>query len=143
MKDAGLKRVGALAFSVMVAAGAASSARAQTEMTWFTIDGGGGTMSSGNLTLDGTVGQADAGVLTGGGFELSGGFWGQTDQPACYANCDQSTVTPVLNVLDFSCFLNHFAAGDAYANCDQSTTPPVLNVLDFSCFLNKFAAGCP
>ena len=28
------------------------------------------------------------------------------------------------------------------ANCDQSTTPPVLNVLDFSCFLNKFAAGC-
>ena len=30
-----------------------------------------------------------------------------------------------------------------YANCDQSTTPPVLNVLDFSCFLNRFAAGCP
>ena len=29
-----------------------------------------------------------------------------------------------------------------YANCDGSTTPPVLNVLDFTCFLNKFAAGC-
>ncbi len=61
----------------------------------------------------------------------------------CYANCDASTTTPRLNVLDFSCFLNHFAAGDPYANCDASTTPPVLNVLDFSCFLNKFAAGCP
>jgi len=60
----------------------------------------------------------------------------------CYANCDGSTTTPVLNVLDFSCFLNHFAAGDAYANCDGSTTTPVLNVLDFSCFLNHFAAGC-
>jgi len=60
----------------------------------------------------------------------------------CYANCDGSTTSPILNVLDFSCFLNRFAAGDSYANCDGSTTPPVLNVLDFSCFLNQFAAGC-
>ena len=30
-----------------------------------------------------------------------------------------------------------------YANCDGSTTPPVLNVLDFNCFINRFAAGCP
>jgi subtilisin family serine protease len=61
----------------------------------------------------------------------------------CYANCDGSTTVPVLNVLDFSCFLNKFAAGDPYANCDGSTTAPTLNVLDFSCFLNAFAAGCP
>ena len=61
----------------------------------------------------------------------------------CYANCDGSTTTPVLNVNDFTCFLNRFAAGDAYANCDGSTTVPVLNVNDFTCFLNKFAAGCP
>ncbi len=60
----------------------------------------------------------------------------------CYANCDCSTVWPVLNVNDFLCFLNRFAAGDPYANCDNSTSPPTLNVLDFACFLNKFAAGC-
>jgi hypothetical protein len=60
----------------------------------------------------------------------------------CYVNCDSSTSAPCLNVLDFSCFLNAFAAGQSYANCDNSTTPPVLNVLDFSCFLNLFAAGC-
>jgi hypothetical protein len=29
-----------------------------------------------------------------------------------------------------------------YANCDKSTTPPVINVADFSCFLQRFAAGC-
>jgi hypothetical protein len=62
---------------------------------------------------------------------------------ACYANCDASTNVPVLNVNDFTCFLNAFAAGSPYANCDQSTTPPVLNVNDFTCFLNTFAAGCP
>ncbi len=60
----------------------------------------------------------------------------------CYANCDGSTTAPILNVNDFTCFLNSFAAGDPYANCDASTTPPVLNILDFTCFLNKFAAGC-
>ncbi len=60
----------------------------------------------------------------------------------CYPNCDASTTAPVLNVLDFSCFLNRFAAGDSYANCDGSTTTPTLNVLDFACFLNQFAAGC-
>jgi hypothetical protein len=29
------------------------------------------------------------------------------------------------------------------ANCDNSTINPVLNVNDFSCFLNQYAAGCP
>ncbi len=61
---------------------------------------------------------------------------------ACYANCDCSATAPVLNVNDFTCFLNKFAAGDPYANCDNSTAPPVLNVNDFTCFLNRFAAGC-
>ena len=61
----------------------------------------------------------------------------------CYANCDGSTASPILNVADFTCFLNRFAAGDSYANCDNSTTPPTLNIADFVCFLNRFAVGCP
>jgi uncharacterized membrane protein len=60
----------------------------------------------------------------------------------CYANCDDGTMPPVLNVLDFNCFLARFAAGDSYANCDGGTVPPVLNVLDFNCFLSRFAGGC-
>jgi hypothetical protein len=62
---------------------------------------------------------------------------------SCYPNCDASTVSPVLNVQDFTCFLQKFAGADAYANCDGSTTAPTLNVQDFTCFLQKFAAGCP
>jgi hypothetical protein len=61
----------------------------------------------------------------------------------CYANCDGSTLSPVLNVNDFVCFSNRFAAGDSRANCDASTTPPTLNVNDFVCFTNRFSAGCP
>jgi hypothetical protein len=49
----------------------------------------------------------------------------------------------VLNVADFACFLNRYAAGSVLANWDGSTTEPVLNVVDFSWFLNAFPAGCP
>jgi hypothetical protein len=72
-------------------------------------------------------------------FALIGG--GQPPPP-CLPNCDASTAVPFLNVADFTCFLQKFAAADAYANCDASTTAPVLNVADFTCFLQKFAAGC-
>jgi len=63
--------------------------------------------------------------------------------PVCYANCDGSAVAPVLNISDFICFVNRYAAADPYANCDGSTTAPVLNVADFICFTNAYAAGCP
>jgi predicted outer membrane repeat protein len=69
-----------------------------------------------------------------GAFEFQG--------TTCYANCDGSTTAPILNVIDFTCFLQSFASGNPYANCDGSTTPPVLNLLDFTCFLQKFAGGC-
>jgi glucose/arabinose dehydrogenase len=62
---------------------------------------------------------------------------------ACYANCDGSTAAPMLNVADFHCFYQHFAAGRPEANCDLSTRQPTLNVADFTCFLQRFAAGCP
>ncbi|MFN0132705.1 MAG: GC-type dockerin domain-anchored protein [Phycisphaerales bacterium] len=43
---------------------------------------------------------------------------------------------------DFVCFLNRFSASHPQANCDMSTIPPVLNVNDFVCFLQQFAANC-
>ena len=73
-----------------------------------------------------------------GSFELSCSAGGN-----CYANCDESTASPILNVADFTCFLQRFASGESYANCDGSTTEPILNVADFTCFLQQFAAGCP
>ena len=40
-----------------------------------TIDGGGGESQANPYILVGTLGQADIGLLSGGGFTLSGGFW--------------------------------------------------------------------
>ncbi len=54
-----------------------TSAFAQNySIDWFTIDGGGGTSTGGVYSVSGTIGQPDAGVLTGGNYSLVGGFWG-------------------------------------------------------------------
>jgi hypothetical protein len=96
-------------------------------------------------TLTQLSGMACSPITGVGGTPMVGvpGRGGWRQGSTCYANCDGSTAAPVLNVQDFSCFLNRFAQGDPYANCDASTTTPVLNVQDFSCFLNRFAVGCP
>jgi len=46
------------------------------DLSWWTVDGGGGTASGGSYTLTGTMGQPDAGTLSGGDYTLGGGFWG-------------------------------------------------------------------
>lgn len=47
------------------------------DLSWWTVDGGGDTWSEGGgYALGGTIGQADAGALEGGGYSLVGGFWG-------------------------------------------------------------------
>jgi hypothetical protein len=74
---------------------------------------------------------------------IRAGFGRGTIPPTCYANCDGSTASPVLNAADFTCFLQKYAAGDSYANCDGSRVAPVINAADFTCFLHKYAAGCP
>jgi hypothetical protein len=85
----------------------------------------------------------DGSVIIGNGSRDGTTIEGWLIRLDCYPNCDGSTAPPVLNVNDFICFLNRFAAGDTYANCDASTTPPVLTVNDFVCFLNRFVSGCP
>ena len=70
-------RVRCLACVLSVAlCGVAGTASAQLNISRFTIDGGGGTRSmGGTFALGGTMGQPDAGRLSGSGFTLSGGFW--------------------------------------------------------------------
>ena len=51
-------------------------ARSGYDLSWWTVDGGGGTASGGSYTLVGTIGQPDAGILAGGDYTLGGGFWG-------------------------------------------------------------------
>ena len=48
---------------------------AESDISWYTIDGGGGTSTGGIYTLRGTIGQPDTGVSSSELYTLSGGFW--------------------------------------------------------------------
>lgn len=58
------------------------------DLTWSTIDGGGGYSAGGGFELEGTIGQPDAGVLSGGSFTLQGGFWRTELAPPCPGDLD-------------------------------------------------------
>jgi uncharacterized repeat protein (TIGR01451 family) len=49
------------------------------DLSWYTVDGGGATFSTGGTySLGATIGQPDAsGALTGGSYALVGGFWAE------------------------------------------------------------------
>ena len=46
-----------------------------------TIAGGGGTSTGGGFSVSGTIGQPDAGAMSGGNYSLAGGFWGDIQTP--------------------------------------------------------------
>jgi hypothetical protein len=61
---------------LLLVTGAALAQSDAYDVSWWTVDGGGGTFShGGGYALGGTAGQPDAGLLTGGGYALRGGFW--------------------------------------------------------------------
>lgn len=71
---------------LLVISAGATALYAQTggtyDLTWSTLNGGGGTSSGGVFGLSGTIGQADAGEMSGGSYTLSGGFWLSTTAAA-------------------------------------------------------------
>ena len=81
-----------IALALLVGIGTASAQRNDDpalpqdsyELSWFSIDGGGATFSEGGAySLGGSIGQADAGAMSGGADSLSGGFWAGV--PAIYS----------------------------------------------------------
>jgi hypothetical protein len=62
--------------SVAAAPLATGTATPVYDPLWYSVDGGGGTFSTGGVFgVGGTVGQPDAGVSSGGVFSVTGGFW--------------------------------------------------------------------
>lgn len=76
-----LARALARARTVLIGAGMATLlasvavAQGGLDLSWYTVDGGGARSSGGGFALEGSIGQPDAGALSGGSFTLQGGFW--------------------------------------------------------------------
>ena len=82
MKQAAILSLGLVVLCGIIAAAQYVPAQAQAPqqtytVDWWTVDGGGSTLSTGTgYSLGGTAGQPDPGVLSAGNYELGGGFWG-------------------------------------------------------------------
>ena len=129
--------------AVLGLAALAAPALAQPfEISWYTIDGGGGTSAGGVYSLSGTIGQPDAGpVMSGGVYSLTGGFWaGAGGPPPCsadfngdgfldffdyddYVSCFETGVCPPGKTADFN--------GDGFAD-----------FFDYDDFVAAFEVGC-
>jgi hypothetical protein len=102
----------------------AGAAQAQDyAITWYTIDGGGGTSTGGDYSLSGTIGQHDAsGPLVGGDYSVTGGFWVGVGGSACGCAADYN-VDGGVDGADVELFFADWvdAAGCADVNQDGGT----------------------
>ena len=113
-----------LAMSLLLVFPAPASATQQAfDLSWFTVDGGGETFSTGGeFKLGATIGQPDAGpLMTGGDFALVGGFWAVSAAVSppcdpCDANCDGS-----VDLTDVEPFILLLLGGDPCAECTGDT----------------------
>ena len=101
------------------------------ELSWSTIDGGGGQSSGGSYELTATIGQPDAAYSSGGDYELLGGFW--PGGPLCFVNFEH-----------FARFAQYWlepGAGlpaDLYVDVDNK-----VNYLDLKVFVEEWLCYCP
>jgi hypothetical protein len=75
MKQAFIRVSIILAFLASLAATSRGQSGGAYSSSWNTIDGGGGPVSGGSYSLNGTIGQPDLGAMSGGAFTVSAGFW--------------------------------------------------------------------
>ncbi len=103
----------------------------------YTIDGGGVMRSTGgDFELSGTIGQPDAGTMTGGGFDLTGGFW----FTLAAGDCNEDGGVGLLDVDDFEGCMTGPEGGPPTGGCrcfdvNRSST---VDLADFALIQSTF-----
>ncbi len=112
------------------------------EITRWTIDGGGVMFSAGgDFELSGTIGQPDAGSMSGGEgeFELTGGFWFETPQ----GDCNDTGCVNLLDYSDLEACLSGPAGGlpAPECNCFDLDGDSDVDLSDAAQFQQTFTGG--
>jgi hypothetical protein len=124
---------------------AAPLAIGQFDMSWYTIDGGGAMSSTGDtFSLSATIGQPDAQlppVMSGGSYELTGGFWPVTQ--VCYCPGDLTGDGKKYG-RDVQLFVSCMMSG-GNCSCADVDVANGVNLADVPVFVNDLLNGpnCP
>jgi hypothetical protein len=107
----------------------------QYDLSWSTIDGGGGRSSGGQYELLSTIGQPDAAYSAGGDYELLGGFL--PGGPLCIVNFEHFAKFAE-HWLDTPCDTdNNFCDGADLNHLDG------VNKVDLRLFVEEWLCYCP
>jgi len=101
----------------------------QYEISWHTIDGGGGQSIGGQYILTGTIGQPDAAYSYSGDYEVLGGFW--SGGPLCFVDFEH-----------FARFAQYWldTGSDIPADLYEDNT---IDYLDLAEFIDVWLYRCP
>lgn len=126
-------------FAALCVACVTASVRAQFQLDWYTIDGGGETfVTGGGFEVGGTIGQPDAGApMVGGDFEVIGGFWAS---PPCPGDLNGDLL---VDITDLSTLLSNFGTPSGATPADgDSDGDTDVDLSDLTTLLSNFGTTC-
>jgi hypothetical protein len=141
-----MNRESATTFATLAALAIATFAPAVADdfaIDWWTIDGGGEMWTAGgDFELSGTIGQPDANtiVMTGGDFELVGGFWAGVEAPFCFGDLDGDND---IDLADLAILLSNYGmtSGAIYEDGDLDIDGDV-DLSDLAALLAVYGTTC-
>ena len=127
--DLSIARVTILLLAIVAILVIATGSRADYQIVWSTIDGGGGTSAGGKYVVSGTIGQPDAAYSASGNYELLGGFW--PGGPLCFVDFP-----------DFSKFAKYWLQSGTGLPADLYEDG-TIDSLDLQKFVEEWLCYCP
>ena len=115
--------------AIFVVMGATFLVEAKYDLSSYTIDNCGGVSTGGAYIVRGTIGQAEAGVMSGVGYELLGGFW--PGEPLC-----------VVDFYHFARFAEYWLVSGTGLPADLYEDD-IVNWLDLGVFVDEWLYWCP